>query len=186
MNKDRFSGSSVVYRPASFYQVEKDRGTLLIGMDAKGSIVAASGEEKRIATYGLRTCTAVAIAAELPEGLRKGYVQHYNPLRGQVGACALANTAYSLRADGAFNVRAVVITPGEWMRNASGKMMLQPEDSSLVDLLTQTVQTSLGVEASPYPYFAEGGSARGYGYGTLMVECLADGALNILAETRRI
>ncbi len=171
------------YHRPNFYEIEKGRGTALVDMDARGDITAANGEEKRIATFGLGGCTAVAIAAELPDGTRKGYVQHYSPLNRQLGASMLAEAANDFAMEGATNVRTVIMTPGEWTQDPSAKWAMKPKDDLLAGLLTVTAQSRLGMEAGVqvYPY-SEMQSTDQYGQGTLMVEFRADGAVNMLAE----
>lgn len=80
--------SSPITSP-SFYEIEKSAGTKLIGMDSQGGITAASGEEKKIATYGLSECTAVAVVSEFADGTKRGYIQHYSPLGDQLGGLVL-------------------------------------------------------------------------------------------------
>jgi hypothetical protein len=170
------------YHRPSFYEIEKGRGTTLVDMDTRGDITAVSGEEKRIATFGLGGCNAVAVAGELPDGTRKGYVQHYSPLNHQLGASMLAEAAERFASEGASNVRAVVMTPGEWTQDPSAKRAMAPRDELIARLLTVTVQARLGeADVQVYPY-SEMQSMDQYGQGTLMVEFRADGAVNMLAE----
>ncbi|HEX8182598.1 MAG TPA: hypothetical protein VF575_03270 [Candidatus Saccharimonadales bacterium] len=174
------------YHRPSFYEIEKGRGTVLVDMDARGDITADNGEEKRIATFGLGGCNAVAISAELPDGTRKGYVQHYSPLNDQLGASTLAEAVDRFATDGVSNVRAVVMTPGEWTQDPSVKWAMVPRDELITNLLTLTVQARLDeADVQVYPY-SEMLSADRYGQGTLMVEFRADGAVNMLAESMPI
>lgn len=170
------------YHRPSFYEIEKGRGTTIVDMDQRGDIAVARGEEKRIATFGLGGCTAVAIAAELPDGTHRGYVQHYNPTNHQLGASMLAEATDRLATDGASNVRAVVMTPGEWTQDPAAKYAMNPKDELITRLLTLTVQTRLDeADVQVYPY-SEVLSSDRYGQGTLMLEFCADGVVNILAE----
>ena len=73
----------------SFYEIEKSAGTELVGMDEYGSITVVSGEKKKIATYGLLGCTAVAVVSEFPDGMKRGYIQHYSPLGEQLSGLVL-------------------------------------------------------------------------------------------------
>jgi len=174
------------YHRPSFYEVEKSRGTQLVCMDTRGDMIASDGEEKRIATFGLGGCNAVAISAELPDGTRKGYVQHYSPLNHQLGASMLAEATDRFATEGASNIRAVVMTPGEWSQDPSTKWAMVPKDDLITSLLTLTVQARLGeADVQVYPY-SENWSADRYGQGTLMVEFRADGAVNMLAEAMPI
>lgn len=170
------------YHRPSFYEIEKGRGTTIVDMDARGDITVPSGEERRIATFGLGGCNAVAISAELPDGTRKGYVQHYSPLNHQLGASMLAEATDRFARDGATNVRAVVMTPGEYSQDPSSKWTMVPRDELVTSLLTLTVQARIDeADVQVYPY-SEMQSADRYGQGTLMVEFKADGAVNMLAE----
>lgn len=170
------------YHRPSFYEIEKGRGTTIVDMDARGDITAANGEEKRIATFGLGGCNAVALSGELPDGTRKGYVQHYSPLNHQLGASMLAEATDRFASEGATNVRAVVMTPGEWTQDPSAKWAMAPKDELITRLLTLTVQARISeADVQVYPY-SEMQSIDQYGQGTLMVEFRADGAVNMLAE----
>ena len=73
----------------SFYEIEKSAGTELVGMDEYGSITVVSGEKKKIATYGLGGCTAVAVISEFADGTKRGYIQHYSPLGDQLSGLVL-------------------------------------------------------------------------------------------------
>lgn len=170
------------YHRRSFYEIEKGRGTVLVDMDARGDMTVVDGEEKRIATFGLGGCNAVALSGELPDGTRKGYVQHYSPLNHQLGASMLAEATDRFASEGATNVRAVVMTPGEWTQDPSAKWAMVPKDDLVTRLLTLTVQARIG-EADVQVYlYSEMMSSDRYGQGTLMVEFRADGAINMLAE----
>lgn len=174
------------YHRPSFYEIEKGRGTQLVDMDARGDMTASDGEEKRIATFALGGCNAVAISAELPDGSRKGYVQHYSPLNHQLGVSMLAEATDRFAIEGASNVRAVVMTPGEYTQDPSAKWAMVPKDEMVTRLLTLTVQARIGeADVQVYPY-SENLSADRYGQGTLMVEFRADGAVNMLAEAMPI
>lgn len=80
--------SSPITSP-SFYEIEKSAGTELVGMDEYGSITVVSGEKKKIATYGLGGCTAVAVVSEFADGTKRGYVQHYSPLEDRLSGLML-------------------------------------------------------------------------------------------------
>jgi len=169
------------YRP-NFYDIEKGRGTVIVDMDARGDITVANGEEKRIATFGLGGCNAVALSAELPDGTRKGYIQHYSPLNHQLGVNMLAEATDRFASKGASNVRAVVMTPGEWTQDPTAKWAMVPKNELVTRLLTLTVLARIGeADVQVYPY-SEMQSIDQYGQGTLMVEFRADGAVNMLAE----
>ena len=73
----------------SFYEIEKSAGTKLIEMDSQGDITAVPGEEKKIATFGLSGCTAVAVVSEFADGTKRGYIQHYSPLGDQLSGLVL-------------------------------------------------------------------------------------------------
>lgn len=171
------------YRP-TFYETELSRGTVLVDMDAHGDIAVPKGGEKRIATFGLGGCNAVAISGELPDGTRRGYIQHYSPLNQRLGAHMLAEAANVFAAEGAKNVRTVIMTPGEPTYDPSSvKWSMEPKDDLLVGLLTGTVQRTFGTEADIQVYsYSEMRSEDQYGQGTLMIEFGADGTVNMLAE----
>lgn len=171
-----------IFRLLSFYDVEKHRGTTFVDMDDRGIITAAKGEEKRIATVGLATCTAVAIAGKLPDETRWGYVQHYSPLKHRLGIRRVSEAVQVLATDKATNVRAVVMTPGEWTQLASGKWVIASTDELYPSSLTSLILSEFGeadVQTHPYsPNYVIGN----YGQGSLMVEFLADGAMNMVVE----
>lgn len=181
-NRYYFDDDFSSHRP-SFCETEAHRGTVLVAMDAMGDITVADGEEKRIATFGLGGCTAVAIAAELPDGSRRGYVQHYSPLNGSFSADMLADATSRLAAEGATSTRVVVMTPGEWTLDPADKWGMKPADDVLAGLLTATAQARLGVDADVqvYPY-SEMQTSDGYGQGTLMIEFRPGSDTTILAE----
>jgi hypothetical protein len=173
------------YRRPGFYDVEKQRGTQLVDMDARGEVAVSADEERRIATFGLGGCTAVAVAAEYADGTRKGYVQHYSPLNKLVSADMLAQAAADIEVPGEpVSTRAVIMTPGEWSVNPAKKYTMEPKDTLLTSLLTATAQAGLGhdavIQVHPYSEMMEIGR---YGQGTLMVEFKPDGQTNILAES---
>ena len=84
-----FLQNEETHNTPSFYEIEKSAGTELIGMDEYGSITVASGEKKKIATYGLGGCTAVAVVSEFADGTKRGYIQHYSPLGDQLSGLVL-------------------------------------------------------------------------------------------------
>src|SRR5579871_5386957 len=59
---------------------ETRRGTKLVMMESDDHIEAKPDQELRIGTFGLSTCTAVAVAWEFPDGSRKAYLQHYSAM----------------------------------------------------------------------------------------------------------
>ena len=80
--------SSPITSP-SFYEIERSAGTELVGMNEYKIITAAPGENKKIATYGLEGCTAVAVVSEFADGTKRGYIQHYPPLGEQLSGLVL-------------------------------------------------------------------------------------------------
>lgn len=77
------------YNISSFYEIERSAGTELVGMNEYKIITAAPGENKKIATYGLEGCTAVAVVSEFADGTKRGYVQHYSPLADRLSGLML-------------------------------------------------------------------------------------------------
>jgi hypothetical protein len=74
----RPEATDYAYTPLSFHERETARGTQLVNMNNRGTVVCQSDEVKRIATFGLHGCTAAAVAIEKTNGERRGYVQHYS------------------------------------------------------------------------------------------------------------
>lgn len=152
-------------------------------MDARGGIVAVRDEEKHIATFGLEGCTAVTVACDLPDGTRKGYIQHYSPLNQCLSVDTLAAVVGRGEMIEYTYARVVIMTPGDWTQDADGKYEMKSQDEFITNLLTPTAQVGLGANADVqvYPY-SENDSDDWYDCGTLLIEFTASGATNILAE----
>mgnify|MGYP000550530913 CR=1 FL=1 len=105
--------SSPITSP-SFYEIEKSAGTELVGMDEYGSITVVSGEKKKIATYGLLGCTAVAVVSEFPDGMKRGYIQHYSPLGEQLSGLVLRREMGGVEQQSPVSCKMVIMTPGEY------------------------------------------------------------------------
>ena len=168
--------------PSDWYRVESGRNTNLVFMEANGETVARTGEEKRIATFGLGGCTAVAVAGQLGDGSRKGYVQHYSPSGRDLSILALARSANLFATQGAKLVRAVVMTPGEWVKGSDEKWTMVPQEEPLVETLTRTIEDAIDdAQVGVYPYSMS--MSGSYGEGTLSVALLGTGEIQVLAES---
>lgn len=170
----------------SFYENEIRRGTQMVDMDDLGQATASPDQEKRIATFGLAGCTAVAVAIEKANGTRTGYVQHYSPLNDSFGARMLGEAVKEKLTD-VVSARAVVMTPGEYTQEPSAKWAMKPQNEALVGLLTVVAQQGLGeaVDVQVYPY-SEQQRLDNYGQGTLMIEFKPGDETTILAETMAV
>ena len=179
---ESFGDSS--YTPPSFYDRETGRGTEIVSMDANGTVICGPEEEKRIATFGLCGCTAVASVIERADGQRRGYIQHYSFRNEGTGVQALGDelraNASSLRV-----ARLVVMTPGRM--GPSGKFPLVQTNDTLANTLALTGRTYLGEDADIQVYAYEETQKLGAtDQGTLMIEFPAGGAANIVADGRLI
>ena len=59
------------YNISSFYEIERSAGTELVRMNEYKIITAEPGENKKIATYGLEGCTAVAVVSEFADDTKQ-------------------------------------------------------------------------------------------------------------------
>jgi len=160
---------------------EARRGTEIVAMDARGEIIATPGEEKRIATFGLGGCTAVAVALKFADGNRKGYVQHYSPLNKLYSAERLAE-AVELSGDEPIAARVVIMAQGEWAQSADHSKM-KPSDEMLVNLLEVKALKGLGLQADVQTVSYSGMlDFDKDDQGTLMIEFLSNGETRILAD----
>lgn len=152
------------YRP-SFYEVETANGTTMVGMNEYGRIEAASGEDKRIATYGLCGCTGVAVVADHSDGSRTGYIQHFDPLHKDLGRIFMER---ELGSADIVSHRVVVMTPGEWGQDDRGSYIMAPRDQSMVDELLSGSGLKDDGDVVVYPYSMLQQLGR-YGQGTLAI-----------------
>lgn len=160
---------------AQILEEEVARGTCIVGIQDRGSIVANANEGGRIATGGLAGCTAVAIVLRKAD-MREGYIQHYSPRLGIVGVGELTDFLDARKAALYDSARAVITTPGveDWSVLSQD---LKPEDGELAGQLIQVAQHGLP-EASDIKVLAYQLTLR-----TLLVELAEDGTDRIYAET---
>ncbi|SRR5581483_2662989 len=169
------------------YDAGRSQDAEFVGVDDYGEIVAAPGEERRIATI-LYGSTAVAVALGLPDGSRKGYILHCSTPSKSQGAEVLEITLRSVPSEVAF-ARVVVMTPGKWMQNHDSMQTLVVEDEMLTSVLKGVAYRCLGAEADiqVYPYGANDElPSRVYEQNTLMVALGLGGETTIFAESTPI
>jgi len=167
--------------PPSFYEIEKSAGTKLIGMDSQGDITAAPGEEKKIATWGLSGCTAVAVVSEFADGTKRGYIQHYSPLGDQLSGLVLHREMRGVEQQSPVSCKMVIMTPGEYYKDPDGKWIMTPRSQECVDNLITESGISNDKDVKVYPYDLVRGLGS-YGQGTLMIKFDHDGETTVYTE----
>ena len=165
----------------SFYEIEKSAGTKLIEMDSQGDITAVPGEEKKIATFGLSGCTAVAVVSEFPDGTKRGYIQHYSPLGEQLSSLVLRREMGGVEQQSPVSCKMVIMTPGEHCKDPDGKWIMTPRSQERVDnlIVESGINNDKDIKVYPYDLDCDLGS---YGQGTLMIEFSSDGETKIYTE----
>ena len=172
--------SSPITSP-SFYEIEKSAGTELVGMDEYGSITVVSGEKKKIATYGLGGCTAVAVVSEFADGTKRGYVQHYSPLEDRLSGLMLRREMGGVEQQSPVSCKMVIMTPGEYYQDPDGKLIMTPISQECVDnlIVEGGINNDKDIKVYPYNLNCTLGS---YGQGTLMIKFDYDGETTIYTE----
>ena len=166
----------------SFYEIEKSAGTELVGMDEYGSIAVVSGEKKKIATYGLGGCTAVAVVSEFADGTKRGYIQHYSPLGDQLSGLVLRREMGGVEQQSPVSCKMVIMTPGEHCKDPDGKWIMTPISQERVDnLIVESGMKNRDRDVKVYPYGLDCGLGS-YGQGTLMIKFNYDGETTIYTE----
>ena len=166
----------------SFYEIEKSAGTELVGMDEYGSIAVVSGEKKKIATYGLGGCTAVAVVSEFADGTKRGYIQHYSPLGDQLSGLVLRREMGGVEQQSPVSCKMVIMTPGEYHKDPDGKWIMTPTSQERVDnLIVESGMKNRDRDVKVYPYGLDC-DLGGYGQGTLMIKFNYDGETTIYTE----
>lgn len=165
----------------SFYEIEKSAGTKLIEMDSQGDITAVPGEEKKIATFGLSGCTAVAVVSEFPDGTKRGYIQHYSPLGDQLSGLVLRGEMGGVEQQSPVSCKMVIMTPGEHCKDPDGKLIMTPISQERVDnlIVESGINNDKDIKVYPYNLDCDLGSYR---QGTLMIEFSSDGETKIYTE----
>lgn len=165
----------------SFYEIEKSAGTELVGMDEYGSIAVVSGEKKKIATYGLGGCTAVAVVSEFPDGTKRGYIQHYSPLGDQLSGLVLRREMGGVEQQSPVSCKMVIMTPGEYCKDPDGKWIMTPISQERVDnlIVESGINNDKDIKVYPYNLDCDLGS---YGQGNLMIKFDYDGETTIYTE----
>lgn len=165
----------------SFYEIEKSAGTKLIEMDSQGDITAVPGEEKKIATFGLSGCTAVAVVSEFPDGTKRGYIQHYSPLGEQLSSLVLRREMGGVEQQSPVSCKMVIMTPGEYHKDPDGKWIMMPRSQERVDnlIVESGINNDKDIKVYPYDLDCNLGSYR---QGTLMIEFSSDGETKIYTE----
>ena len=165
----------------SFYEIEKSAGTKSIEMDSQGDITAVPGEEKKIATFGLSGCTAVAVVSEFADGTKRGYIQHYSPLGDQLSGLVLRGEMMEIEQQSLVSCKIVIMTPGELREGPDGKWIMMPRSQECVDNLIAESGINNDKDIKVYPYDLDY-ELDSYGQGTLMIEFSSDGETKIYTE----
>jgi len=174
--------SSSITSP-SFYEIEKSAGTKLIGMDSQGDITAVPGEEKKIATFGLSECTAVAVVSEFADGTKRGYIQHYSPLGDQLGGLVLRREMGGVEQQSPVSCKMVIMTPGEYRKDPDGKWIMTPISQERVDnLIVESGMKNRDRDVKVYPYNTTQSYQDRYRQGSLMIEFSSDDETTIYTE----
>lgn len=167
----------------SFYEIEKSAGTKLIGMDSQGDITAVPGEEKKIATFGLSECTAVAVVSEFADGTKRGYIQHYSPLGDQLGGLVLRREMGGVEQQSPVSCKMVIMTPGEYRKDPDGKWIMTPISQERVDnLIVESGMKNRDRDVKVYPYNTTQSYQDRYRQGSLMIEFSSDDETTIYTE----
>ena len=174
--------SSPITSP-SFYEIEKSAGTKLIGMDSQGDITAVPGEEKKIATFGLSECTAVAVVSEFADGTKRGYIQHYSPLGDQLGGLVLRREMGGVEQQSPVSCKMVIMTPGEYRKDPDGKWIMTPISQERVDnLIVESGMKNRDRDVKVYSYNMIQSYQDRYRQGSLMIEFSSDDETTIYTE----
>ena len=166
----------------SFYEIEKSAGTELVGMDEYGSIAVVSGEKKKIATYGLGGCTAVAVVSEFADGTKRGYIQHYSPLGDQLSGLVLRREMGGVEQQSPVSCKMVIMTPGEYCKDPDGKWIMTPISQERVDNLIVESGINNDKDIKVYPYNTTQSYQDRHRQGSLMIEFSSDGETKIYTE----
>lgn len=167
--------------PQSFYEIERSAGTELVGMNEYKIITAAPGENKKIATYGLEGCTAVAVVSEFADGTKRGYIQHYPPLGEQLSGLVLRREMGGVERLSPVRCKMVIMTPGEYRKDSDGRWIMTPMFQEHVDNLIAGSGIKNDKDVKIYPYDLNRDPDR-YGQGTLMIKFDYDGETTIYTE----
>ncbi len=167
----------------SFYEIEKSAGTKLIGMDSQGDITAAPGEEKKIATWGLSGCTAVAVVSEFADGTKRGYIQHYSPLGDQLGGLVLRREMGGVEQQSPVSCKMVIMTPGEYCKDPDGKWIMTPMFQECVDnLIVESGMKNRDRDVKVYSYNMIQSYQDRHRQGSLMIKFDHDGETTVYTE----
>ena len=174
--------SSSITSP-SFYEIEKSAGTKLIGMDSQGDITAVPGEEKKIATFGLSECTAVAVVSEFADGTKRGYIQHYSPLGDQLGGLVLRREMGGVEQQSPVSCKMVIMTPGEYRKDSDGRWIMTPMFQKCVDnLIVESGMKNRDRDVKVYSYNMIQSYQDRHRQGSLMIEFSSDDETTIYTE----
>ena len=154
-------------RMPSFYEIESEAGTKLIGMDDYGSVEVHSGDTAKIATFGLCGCTAVAVVSEYLDGSKSAHVQHFSPICRKLSESVFRSVM--TKNQGVVSRKVVVMVPGQWSQSGDGNTIIVPKDQASLDSLLEAGNLSDGDNARVCSY-DESICIGQYGQGTLMVE----------------
>ena len=152
---------------SSFYEIESEAGTKLIGMDDYGSVEVHSGDTAKIATFGLCGCTAVAVVSEYLDGSKSAHVQHFSPICQELSESVFRSVM--TKNQGVVSRKVVAMVPGQWSQSSDGNTIIVPKDQASLDSLLEASNLSDGDNARVCSY-DESICIGQYGQGTLMVE----------------
>jgi hypothetical protein len=145
--------------PPALRELQPD-DTDIIEMNESGYVMAPTGEKRRMATFDLTGCTAVAVTATFPDGMRRAHMQHCDPFQmrslwnSSPEESILIREAENGQYAAADQVNAVIMLPGRSLTEKA------PYNSAQAAWLTETIKKSFGestdVTVVPYPAQAAG------------------------------
>ena len=169
--------------PQSFYEIERSAGTELVGMNEYKIITAAPGENKKIATYGLEGCTAVAVVSEFADGTKRGYIQHYPPLGEQLSGLVLRREMGGVERLSPVRCKMVIMTPGEYRKDSDGRWIMTPMFQKCVDnLIVESGMKNRDRDVKVYSYNTTQSYQDRRRQGSLMIEFSSDDETTIYTE----
>lgn len=175
-------------------------------MEENNCIEAAPNEGRRIATYGLATCTAVAIIANLPSGSRHGYIQHnYDARPGDIWSKsnAIDDSAMFIIPEldhliqvKANSIKIIIVYPANLPKNeAADTPTYVPVYSDQLNKLDLIIKEKLDESASikmvPYlEYTTEVEEAdvenKYFNGSNLMIDFMPDGSTSVLVNSEKV
>lgn len=197
-NKNLYNQTDSPFRKDNFYHREIKRGTEMIDTQKAGFIEAGPNDEKRLATFGIATCTAVAVVADLPNGDRHAYIQHNyesedNYLYDEPsGVDILTHELDELKAKNASSIKMIIMYPSKFIQKSDQQWGFEPVNEDVVLGLENTAKekTENRIELVKYPFAeyteelekSDKNFENNYFFGTLLVELLPNSQTKIIAN----